>query len=142
MFSRLAQRIALKTYLSIKKNWRSDLHHVPDPFPNRRQQFQRSCVESIPAQVNSGCAVDRHNQRAAWCPGRLVSALKFLDTQQLLEPRQVAHKITDGYKCTCADDTRKTTTTEILNIPTDTSDPLKISSNILLLASPSKLQEE
>ena len=34
-------------------------------------------MELIPAQVNSGCAVDRHRQRAAWCPGRLVSALMF-----------------------------------------------------------------
>ena len=25
-------------------------------------------MELIPAQVNSGCAVDRHSQRAAWCP--------------------------------------------------------------------------
>ena len=25
------------------------------------------CVESIPAQANSVCAVDRHSQRAAWC---------------------------------------------------------------------------
>ena len=48
------------------------------------------CVELIPAQVNSGCAVDRHSQRAAWCPGRLVSALMFLDTQQVLESRQMA----------------------------------------------------
>ena len=39
--------------------------------------FFSFCVESIPAQVNSGCAVD---QRAAWCPGRLVSALMFLNT--------------------------------------------------------------
>ena len=29
-------------------------------------------------------------------------------------------KITVGYKCTCADDTRTTTTTEILKIQTDT----------------------
>ena len=31
----------------------------------------------MPAQVNSGCAVDRHSQHAAWCPRRLVSALMF-----------------------------------------------------------------
>ena len=37
-----------------------------------------------------GCAVDRHSQRTAFCPGRLVSALMFLDTQQVLESRQVA----------------------------------------------------
>ena len=48
------------------------------------------CVELIPAQVNSSCAVDEHSQRAAWCPGRLVSALMFLDTQQVLESRQMA----------------------------------------------------
>ena len=34
-------------------------------------------MELTLAQVNSGCAVDRHSQRAAWCPGRLVSALMF-----------------------------------------------------------------
>ena len=62
------------------------------------------CVELIPAQVNSGCARDRHGQRAAWCLGRLVSALMFVDTQQVLESRQI--KITVGYKCTYADDTR------------------------------------
>ena len=48
------------------------------------------CEELIPAQVNSGCAVDCHSQRAAWCPGRLVSALMFLDAQQVLESRQMA----------------------------------------------------
>ena len=48
------------------------------------------CVESAPGQVNFGCAVDRHSQRAAWCLGRLVSALMFLDMQQVLESRQMA----------------------------------------------------
>ena len=47
-------------------------------------------MESILAQVNPGCVVDRHSQRAAWCPGRLVSALMILDTQQVLESRQMA----------------------------------------------------
>ena len=30
-------------------------------------------VELIPAQANSGCAVDRRSQRAAWCPRRVFS---------------------------------------------------------------------
>ena len=52
--------------------------------------FLTFCVESIPAQINSGCAVDRHSQRDAWCPGRLVSALMFLDTLQVLESRHMS----------------------------------------------------
>ena len=31
------------------------------------------CVESILAQANSSCAVARHSQRDAWCPGRVFS---------------------------------------------------------------------
>ena len=58
-------------------------------------------MESILAQVNSGCAVDRHNQRAAWCPGGLVSALVFLDTS-LVKWLDDSLKITVGYKCKCA----------------------------------------
>ena len=46
----------------------------------QKEKKKIKCVESIPAQVNSGCAVDRRSQRAAWCPGRLVSVLMILDT--------------------------------------------------------------
>ena len=59
-------------------------------FLERLHKIHSICVELIPAQVNSSCAVDRHSQRAAWCPGRLVSALMFLDTQQVLESGQMA----------------------------------------------------
>ena len=52
--------------------------------------FLTFCVESIPAQVNSGCAVDRHSQRDAWCPGRLVSPPMFSDTLQVLESRHMS----------------------------------------------------
>ena len=31
-------------------------------------------------RLRSTAVVDRHSQRAAWCPERLVSALMFLDT--------------------------------------------------------------
>ena len=58
--------------------------------PKLGRTFHVRFVESIPAQANNGCAVDRHSQRAAWCPGRLVSALMLLDTQQVLESRQMA----------------------------------------------------
>ena len=42
-----------------------------------KQSAPLPCVELIPVQVNSSCAVNRHSQRAALCPGRLVSALMF-----------------------------------------------------------------
>ena len=62
----------------------------PRAHPHTRVIFVLYCVELMLAQVNSGCAVDRHSQRAAWCPGRLLSALMFLDTQQVLESRRMA----------------------------------------------------
>ena len=69
----------------------------------------------IPAQVNSGCAVDRHSQRA-FPRSCFLTRNRFLSFVKWLHDTL---KITVGYKCTCADDTRTTTTIEILVIQAD-----------------------
>ena len=63
-------------------------------------------VELIPAPVNSGCAVDRHSQRAAWCPGRVFSSSCSLHTNApVFESNGLITtlKIMVGHKCTHAD---------------------------------------
>ena len=60
-------------------------------------------MESIPAQVNSGCAADRHSQRAAWCPGRVFSGSSSLHMNApVFESTGLITtlKIMVGHKCT------------------------------------------
>ena len=62
-------------------------------------------MELILAQVNSGCAVDRQSQRAAWCLGRLVSALMFTQCEHsCLRVKCLRHsQIMVGHRCTHVD---------------------------------------
>ena len=61
----------------------------------------------IRTQVNPACVVDRHSQRAAWCPGRLVSAcsLRMNTPVSIFESNglKTTLKIMVGHRCTYAD---------------------------------------
>ena len=81
------------------------------------------CVELVPAQVNSSCAVDRHGQLLLGVRDVLFPRSCCLTRNRFLSLVRWLYdtlKITVGYKCTCVDDTRTTTTTEIVHLQTDT----------------------
>ena len=66
----------------------------------------QNIVELILAQVNSGRTVDRHSQRAAWCPGRVFSGSCSLHTNALVFESNgltTTLEIMVGHKCTFAD---------------------------------------
>ena len=56
----------------------------------------------MPAQVNSGCAVDRHSQRAAWCPGRFFSGSCSLHMNAPVFARSLS--VTGAHTHTCPRD--------------------------------------